>query len=542
MRFYGWDQGDIQRCVERSYLDAEKGCVQLALARIADIGAVLPNEAVLLYTEGVIRSAFLGEGLAARACFERAHAILSQKGGDRGTRWNAAYEIVRFTNDTDDLHRWVAIAQHDAPDERERERVAAPLAALAEGQTLQVLLQSMSQLLKEDDSFGLAASVLESALAIGGLQPDQEVEIRRNRAQQLRQLDLHAQNQRQLRGELFPGNERLALQAALMEIEHALALDEYDPELWNLKSAWCVLLGSQEEALKCANKALTLRPHRYAKPLLNQATALWKLSRREEALTAAREALAQAQESADAQHAQELIEIYSQNRETPSLDQLLPLIALTIHYATEEHTYADRSHNIRRSQVVGRVLTQAGAIPRQDTETFARLMAELLADFTPEAVFCVIVRLRELVPDVADRCVTALLHIVAYAGLVERHDATRCLVLTIMRPASLPAIRSLYRRLVLAPSTVSEAGLTRLDTIVREELSRMHNSYPQLIAEQEPISTEERRQAVVALKLGAISSASPGDREVGVLRRLILVAALIILVLLLIFAVWAIAY
>ena len=145
--------------------------------------------------------------------------------------------------------------------------------------------------------------------------------MRRIRAENLRQLDRIAQEQRATLSEAFPPEERLALPEAFAELIKAIALDPYDPILWNLKSGWCYYLGQYSESVESADRAIQLRPHRYSRPWIIKASSLWYLKRDTEALSYAREALKQAEESQgeftdDIDRAHELIRLILTPRRT----------------------------------------------------------------------------------------------------------------------------------------------------------------------------------------------------------------------------------
>ena len=108
-------------------------------------------------------------------------------------------------------------------------------------------------------------------------------------------LDSEARRRRKSMGEDFPPQDQLALAEALSEIDQALALDEYDAELWNLKAAWCVLARRYEESIACADQAIELRPEGYPEPYQNKTISLWWLGRRTEARACAETGIRQAE-------------------------------------------------------------------------------------------------------------------------------------------------------------------------------------------------------------------------------------------------------
>ena len=166
---------------------------------------------------------------------------------------------------------------------------------------------------------------MEIALAGGGLDAMEEANVRRYRAQHIRELDQKCEAVRESMCEWFGPDERVALHEALAELDRALALDPYDAELWNLSAAWNNLLEQFLKALELQNKALELR-NPYPKAHINAAWALYRLGRYEEANRRIALALQQAQElhdRGDIEHAERLTQSYSQRPQRPTQDELV---------------------------------------------------------------------------------------------------------------------------------------------------------------------------------------------------------------------------
>ena len=60
MRFFSRGEIDKATAIDRSYLDADRGCAELALARLADVRIEFPADAKLEYAAGTIRHQFAG--------------------------------------------------------------------------------------------------------------------------------------------------------------------------------------------------------------------------------------------------------------------------------------------------------------------------------------------------------------------------------------------------------------------------------------------------------------------------------------------------
>ena len=142
---------------------------------------------------------------------------------------------------------------------------------------------------------GDCAVFAELALQAGEHSLDDEMSLRRARMGALRELDKAAESSRNVRGEGFPPEERLVLQEAMTEMDKALSLDPEDHMLWNFKSAWFYLLDKQKDSIIAADKALSLCPVGYIKPLTNKALALQRFGNKEYAKRVALDALQRAQ-------------------------------------------------------------------------------------------------------------------------------------------------------------------------------------------------------------------------------------------------------
>jgi len=349
----------------------------------------------------------------------------------------------------------------------------------------------------EARKFGDSAALMELALLAGKMSPDEEVRTRRVRAQSLRALDAEEQRYRETILEFFPPDERLALHEALAELDQAIALDEYDPELWNLKSAWCWFLLRYEEAVDYADRAIGLRPFNYAKPYMNKANALWAQGKEVEALAYAQETLRHAELSNlidDIDKARAMVRDFSTKRITPTLKDMEPVIGQIERSATvTADLEIGQSHGSVENLLSG-VLRRSGYF--RNTMDYVPMMAELLIGATPETVFHTILKTGEKDFTVHDHCLHAALYVTAHSKGVQERDAARFLALSIMGALEGSAIRKAYREAILETSAAATDEMSHLDQIMREELGRMNPFFPKLIAEQEPVDEKGRQRAI----------------------------------------------
>lgn len=494
MRFYGWDRGDIGNCIERSHFDAEHGRVKLALERLQDISSVLPDEPELLYEEALIKSQFLGQGVVARDLFARSYKLASEQGISTDLPAKAAYESFRFARNADEFRFWVDILRVEDPDYKSE--FSRLVQQFNNGTPYWEFLISSAEAQSRSGAFGTSAAILEIAL-YSGVPSDREAILRRFRSQYLRELDQKAQSYRDNQMEAFPASERLALHEAFAEIERAIALDGYDPEMWNLRSAWCNLLDQYQDALESADRAIALRAN-YAKPYINKAIAFRNLKKDTDALNAAHKALSESKQhslTVDENHAQKLIADFSVPRSTPSLFQIQPLVKGIVKGALLTSEQAVKVWNISEVQIINRILTRSQQLRRDWSIEYLPILAEVLADFPPETVFSVICTVGKHNKHIEEHFINAALYIIAHSTNVERNDAARFLTLWLFDSLDSQKIYSLYRQKILATSAAATDELSHIDGIMQGSLEHFHPLFPQLIAKQEPITEAERQYA-----------------------------------------------
>jgi len=245
-----------------------------------------------------------------------------------------------------------------------------------------------------------------------------------------------------------------ALEAAVAELDEILRLDEYDPEMWNFKSAWCVLLERYDEADACADRALALRPQGYPKPLVNKAHARLKQKIYDEALALARQALKVAQGTqylSDVNLAQGIIQ-QATHPPHPLYPENLPEFTghfLKIAEDVSDNEIGGHGKKYPVNKLVNGVLLRLMDI--RSPQGAVSVMAELNADFHPETVSYILAGVRASDPGQFEAAILGMLYAaVGTQGALQR-DAARVLALTMLRAGEAAAIRAWYRRLILAP-------------------------------------------------------------------------------------------
>lgn len=537
MRFYSESPKALPYLVERCYFDAEQGRLKLACERLNSYDQQFPDQAAIIYAQGLLRRKYLGQGIASRDLFERSYKLAFPAGAADHVCWLSASNVTMLSPNEEEFRRWAAVTASapsppgvDKPDYsdffRNFESSGAPYWGC---------LVSYAEVLEKSGDFGSCAATLEVALkAANNSMGDREVHARRRRAQWIRELDKQHQQQRESGGERFPDDERLALHEALAELDRALTCDPYDAELWNLKSAWYVLLERHESALSAARHAIEIREP-YAKAHINAGSGLLGLGKLTEARDEFEVAVAQAQAAGDAasdQQAGDLLRSLSIEPSSSWTSVKGQLHAFLEASENNSRAEMERLHSpgFRLEQVISHLVSFSRRIRGPLGAGSVPMLAELLSDFTPETVWGVLTGARKAAPDFADSWLAANLYLVLHCDGAERRDAYRLLVLCMVEAPELEEIRSRYRSAVLA-TTAAWGEQCPLDEIVRAELGRIQTALPGFIALQDPIRSGEREQAlgrIVASLTGPIPGRNPNTEEVverrsprGSMRRLL---------------------
>ena len=255
MKLHNRTQDEKMPAIDWCFFDAQNSRISLALLRIDDLKNEFPGDAQIIYAEGLIRKDYLGQGIKAGSLFREAYSI------DNSHSF-AACNATLFSTNEQEFFKWAGIALSTDPNDKSlKQLVISTRENLMSEMSYGDLMIRASQQHLEAKEFGVSAAFAEIALQTENISLEHVGNWRRVRAQCLRSLDDIAHRYRRTINESFPPDERLALLEALAELDKAISIEEYDAELWNLKSAWKILMQENEAALHCADKAIELRPY-----------------------------------------------------------------------------------------------------------------------------------------------------------------------------------------------------------------------------------------------------------------------------------------
>ncbi len=496
----------------RCYLEAEQGRVDLALERMKDAAEEFPKNAHFVYAEADIRARYRGQGVRAGELFAEAyHLSLGQN--KRETAWFSAFNARLYASTEQAYRDWAQRALELAPaKDPDRSLIETEIASLDSGTPWLVLhLQWASESSRVLPEFpALCAAHLEMILVSQTLTPEEELGHRRDRALKLRAADAAAHNKRLSGAEEFPPDKRGALTDAVREMELVVKADNADAEGWNYLSAWYSFLGRQEDAIKAADKAISLRPFNYARPLVNEADALYKLGRYDEAIACVKQAIKVANDA----HSQEEVKMaerqlhdYMHRPRLPGVEDLkesiLAFFGRAELRAHEELRQVAEEGGPTLDMLVSTILAYHRSILGNPPIAYVPIVAQLLGDFTPETAWFVLIQLMAHDPVATDQCVRATTYLTAHSESVRRRDASRLLAHVILTRGASGWSRY-YRDLVFVPSAM-DVRLKPIESAVRDALGRICAHLPRLVATQEPLSADERKRAakwVTALLFG----------------------------------------
>jgi tetratricopeptide (TPR) repeat protein len=489
MRLYNMvGDRDLMDTITRSYQDAERGHVLLALDRLRALDDELGPNARIAYAEGMIRVEFLGQGKGSYDCFVRALEIDPR-------HVFAACNAAAYAPNEAEFRRRAEVAARLSP--ADAKGLRDNIEGLDEGRPYWDLITADPG----NREPGVNAATAEIGLSAGRFKPDDEVQRRRQRAQWLRELDNKAARPRETAAEDFPPEERLALAEAIVEIDKALEIDD-DAELWNLRSAWCYLMKRLDDAVESADRALALRPTGYLRPYQNKGLALVGLDRLDEARTCLRTALDIAKKAGGQQELDEpfVRRLIAETEDSRSFTLALarPVLAQGVKAALVSGNQYLGSVGTTSDQLAGALLGNfrgSGAVPGR-VLTFVPALARALVDITAEACFAVLVRVEARDSGAYENAMKAVVFISACAEPVMQRDAQRLLALAILAPAlddgGESQVLELYRRSVLEVAAAADGPLERLDGLMRAELARIMPKLPEVIADQQPVDSEGR--------------------------------------------------
>jgi tetratricopeptide (TPR) repeat protein len=492
MRFHNRTRDDKLTTGKRSLAEAERGQVHLALERLLDLADEFPDDPEVLYVEALVRWDHLGQGSGAQELFERVyHLIPADDRRLAETRAFAACNAAVLSRNESELHRWLALARQAGPNDPDLRQFANGITtSLGQGLGYRVILWNAATEYQGHGAFGKEAGVLELFLGIESppLDPTKEVQARRHRAEALRELDRNAMTQRNASLNVPMPDERMTLQEGLRELEQALELDPYDAELWNFRSAWCILLKRYEEAIPHAERVLSLRPQGYVKPLINKATALGYLGRYDESAAVAQEAIDRATDADDRSLARTVLADFRQ----PPAPLTPPAVRDLSQAAWDEAR--NIANNELGAQGGGASRLAAGILKRvRGAGADAGMLAELLNDFFPETVFVTISEADRARPGLRRTFADAARHLVGHANEIVRRDAARFLALAILRAGNAAAIRSEYRRMFPEPANLTMGATETIDPAMHRVLQSFHSRLPAFLTSREPIDDEWSR-------------------------------------------------
>jgi tetratricopeptide (TPR) repeat protein len=494
LRFYDRTQDDKDSCINRCYFEADHGNIYDTLRRIDDLDKEFQDDPKVYYAKGRLIEDFLGKGKKARELFKRSYEL-------ENTNSLALLNIMGLSRNENEFRKWANIVLNLSNDEIITEKVKKDVKYTLDeyiNENYFEWLISKATLEYKNKDYGLCASTLEIALDNFDYSSDLDlVELRRQRAWCLREIDKSSDAKRAQYLLNIPPKERLSLHEALKELDNAIALDEFYPELWNFKSAWLILLRKYEEAIICAKKAIELRPKNYPRPYTNIAVAYSGLKMFSEAREYAEKSELEAKSSKSSEdflivkNFLKKLEKLEKGSQIDDLEVISNLIIAYVHKFGEKNI---KQYNLSFNKLA--TFIQRKINKNSSSQDYINIMAEMLSTFPPETIFLATLKLFDKGKiEIHEKCLIATLYLVVNSEGIARRDAVKFIIISILANFKVDRIRVLYRRLILAPSEAADDKLSNLNDIINQEMKDMGDAgneylYP-FIVKQAPSSPLE---------------------------------------------------
>jgi tetratricopeptide (TPR) repeat protein len=502
MQFYKKSQDHKGQGIVRSRFNAQTGQVHLALERLRYLAESFPKDPDVAFAEAIIRLDYLGQHGLSRKLLENAY---SWGGNDASVVHNLALAAI----DEQEFFKWAEISEYQSQNNRDYSDFYSENKRFLEiGLQYWQIVVDRGIRAKEEKEYGSAAAFFELALLhVEKMPPENQLGIRKSRAQCLRALDKEAHQKRESQFEEFPPEERIALHQAIVEIDKIILLDEFDPVMWNFKSAWCNQLKRYDEAMYCAKRSIELRPHNYPKPWINVSDSLFKQKKFSEARVWAEEALKHT-EGTEYQYdkilAHKMIKMCSIPPVSPSLNNMSPLIS-RIYKSVAETSYQEyHFQNPESLKVIYKIMLTSvinGAYARfthfnqGSIQKYSSIMAEMLDDFTPETVFIILNKIALRNQKIFKLCIVATQYLVAHSTRALQRDAARFLSLHILNGMDIKALYCQGNMGILEEK--NDDIVSNIADIINHELARINHNFSQLIGYDNPGGTNRIKRALM---------------------------------------------
>ena len=482
----------------------EHGWISLSLDRLADLKDEFPEDPEVLYTEGLIRKDFLGQGLRAEELFIAAQKFDKNPSITNDNFRMATFNAAKYARSESEFRHQVSIAlrlfSNDQGFMQFKQQIES---ALQDGINYADVMTENIIFCQQRALHGDCAAFAEIALQAGEHNINEELALHDARFRSLRELDKAAEATRRTRGEDFPPIERLALKEAMNEVNLALELDPNIYINWNLKSAWHIFLREFLQGELAANKAIELCPIGYYKAKINKAMAAYGLDRKDEAKLILNAVLAEIDQVsslfADDEQDRELAEsklralCATQASDDVVLKSLAERIIQSAHMTRKKDL--DRRNSKDGEVLLNGLEQRVRILGNKWNMNYIKIMAELLVYFSSEISCIAVIRLREKYSDKYFKeythCVHAVLYIIAHAHGVMRRDACRFFIYFLLGTLDPEKILKDYRKAILGPTAVGSDGFENLESYMLEEMERLNPELIRLISKQPPLTHQE---------------------------------------------------
>ena len=204
-RLFNKENADKLDSIDRCFFEAEHGWISLSLDRLSDLSDEFPEDPEVLYTEGLIRKDFLGQGLKAQELFIAAQKFEANPNSKSDNFKLATFNAAKYARNENEFRHQASIALRLFPDDLGFKQFHKQIEhALTKGIIYADILTRNIAFCQHNSLHGDCAAFAEIALQVFKYNIDQELSIRDARFRSLRELDKAAEASRRTRGEGFP--------------------------------------------------------------------------------------------------------------------------------------------------------------------------------------------------------------------------------------------------------------------------------------------------------------------------------------------------
>jgi hypothetical protein len=497
---------NIESIILHAYFEAEQGSVSLALQRLQELADEFPSNGQIAFAQGFVLGRNLGEGLASYALFEKALNLIEgeypppysienyyffseqEKIYAEATAQNlrvvALFSLPFFAPNEEKFRFWtkIALPEQEPPLAGEVKRLKKMLKQLDNGDPYSEVLFRQGLRPPKTANNSYRAAQIDAAINSSELN-QKDLEAHYRRAILLRLMDLEAYRRRITWGEVFPSDERLALQGAIKEIDKCIKIDEGNSVFWDFKAKWSMLLDKFDQAVYCGKK--TQEARRFDFSFLNvckvkDALATFREGKKvEAALNALCTGFLHSDLEKGAKKARSILNShvdYFIDKRNFLITKIKRSTLTRSEYEMEKFNPSDKI-----MKDIWSYLNNQCSAKEDGKLNLLDLVVELLMHYTPESLFYAYPRVYLQDKSLGNSLVDSARYIIIHGRGVMQRDAARFLCLVPFWSGTEENFRKIYHDNILGGSPIENQELAYLKRTIENEMTCLNPMFSDLI-------------------------------------------------------------